>query len=412
MSKNELFSRERLAGYDPQVMNRSVALVVGAGALGQNTAQDLALAGVGEIRLIDRDRFEEHNRTRSPAYPLPEEQGLYGLDKARAVACKLRRLMTAPEPIMRYAHAWVQELGDAAFAGVSVVVSCVDSQVARAYLSDKARQHGLPYVEAGFHSANTTLTIFPAASAEEARDAPCWRCAHPNLGGSFSCRFYAAQAEAAGIIPAVQNTAAVLGGLQAEAAILALHPALAESDEARGFALNVRTWKTTTVKLSRDPKCEGLHRRLEAEPVALETKASDTVEHLLREMSGHLGCDARLKLPLELFAKLVWYAPCAGESCPNTADVRAPEWRWRMTPLCQECGGPFPVLGGEPPSSPGLYPEISLESDPEILRATCGQIGLPPLSLVAGACGDSPLVYFRLAGSLAELFQSGDAYEH
>lgn len=409
MSKNELFSRERLAGYDPEVMGDSVALVVGAGALGQNTAMNLALAGLGEIRLVDRDRFEEHNRTRSPAYPLPDEQETYGLDKARAVARKLRRLMTAPSPVMRYAHAWVQELGDAAFEGVSVVVSCVDSQLARAYLSDKARQHGLHYVEAGFHAADAMLTVFPATSAEETRDAPCWRCAHPNLGDGFSCRAYAAQAEAAGVIPALQNTAAVLGGLQAEAAILALHPALAESDEALGFALNVRTWKSGAFKLSRDWSCEGVHHRLDAEPVALETKSSDTVEDLLGEMSGRLGVAARLELPRELFAKLVWSAPCARGGCVNVADVRAPEWRWRMTQFCEECGGPFPALGGELPASPVLYAEVSLESDPEVLRATCGQIGLPPRALVAGTCGDSSPVHFRLAGSLAEIFESGDA---
>jgi adenylyltransferase/sulfurtransferase len=411
MSDKNIFSRERLAGYDPEVMSRSVALVVGAGALGQNAAQDLALAGLGEIRIVDRDRFEEHNRTRSPAYPLPEEQELYGLDKARAVACNLRRLMTAPDAVMRYAHAWVQELGDGAFDGVSVVVSCVDSQVARAYLSDKARQHGLPYIEAGFHAADTTLTSFPATATDEARDAPCWRCLHPDLGGSFSCRFYAAQAEASGIIPALQNAAAVLGGLQAESAILALHPTLVESNEARGFALNVRTWKATTVMLSRDPKCAGMHRRLDAEPVALKTKASDTVERLLGEMSEHFGCSARLKLPLELFAKLVWHAPCAGKGCENMIDVRSPEWSWRINPLCEECGGPFPMLGGETPGYPVLYTELSLESDTEILHTTCGQIGLPPLSLVEGACEDSSSAHFKLAGSLAELFELGDAYE-
>jgi molybdopterin/thiamine biosynthesis adenylyltransferase len=409
--ESEVFSRERLAGYDPEVMRRSVALVVGAGALGQNTAQDLALAGLGEIRLVDRDRFEEHNRTRSPAYPLPEEQALYGLDKARAVAYKLRRLMTAPRPVMRYAQAWIQELGDGAFDGVSVIISCVDSQIARAYLSDKARQHGLPYVEAGFHAADTTLTSFPAFAADEARDAPCWRCSHPNLGSSFSCRFYAAQAEASGVIPAVQNTAAVLGGLQAEAAILALHPALTESNEARCLALNVRTWKAGSVKLSRDPKCEGMHSRLDSVPIALKTRATDTVEHLLIEMSEYFGRSARLKFPLELFAKLVWQAPCTGKGCENMADVREPEWRWRMNPLCEECGGPFPVLVGESLGSAFVYEELSMESKPEILGATCEQIGLAPLSLVEGIVEGSASAHFKMAGSLAELFEPGDAYE-
>jgi molybdopterin/thiamine biosynthesis adenylyltransferase len=406
-SNNGAFSRERRAGYDPDAMARGVALVVGAGALGQNTAQNLALAGVGEIRIVDRDSFEEHNRTRSPAYPAPDEQELYGMEKARAVALKLRRLMTAPCPVMRYAHAWVQELGDGAFEGVSVVVSCVDSPLARAYLSDKARHHGLPFVEGGFHAADVTLTAFPAFTPEESWDAPCWRCSHPELGDSFSCRFFAAQSEAAGVIPAVQNSAAVLGGLQAEAAVLALHPSLSESRAARGFSLNIRTRRSRLCRLTRDPNCGGLHRALEGEPVPLSTTADNTLGRLLSEVGEHLGRPARLQFPLKLFSQLVWYCPCAEEHCKNTADVRGPEWSWRMNPRCEDHGGPFPALRGEAPASAGLYQEIS-ESDTEILGATCRRVGLPPLSHVFASGDGSVSTTFRLAGSLAELFKSGD----
>src|SRR5437763_147867 len=140
---NEIFSRERLAGYEPELLAQSVALIVGAGALGQNVALNLALSGVGEIRVVDRDQFEPHNRTRSPLFPLPEEQAHFGSDKSRVVASKLRPLMTAPRPSVRYAHEWIQALGDGAFKDVSVILSCVDRPSARAYLSDKARAHGI-----------------------------------------------------------------------------------------------------------------------------------------------------------------------------------------------------------------------------------------------------------------------------
>src|SRR6185312_10606331 len=123
---SEIFSRERLAGYDPERLARAVALIVGAGALGQNTAQNLALAGTGEIRIVDKDQFEPHNRTRSPAYPLPEEVERFGLQKARAVAGKLRPMMTNSDPVMRFADNWIEELGDGAFKNASVVLSCVD----------------------------------------------------------------------------------------------------------------------------------------------------------------------------------------------------------------------------------------------------------------------------------------------
>jgi adenylyltransferase/sulfurtransferase len=313
--KDKVFSRERLAGYDPVRMNNSKVLIVGAGALGQNTALDLVLSGIGELRIVDRDRFEEHNRTRSPAFPLPEERESYGLDKASAVARKLGRLMTAPTPVIRWAHNWIQELGDGAFQDVSVVVSCVDSRIARAYLSDKARQHGIAFIEGGFEAEHLQLTSIPAANSDDLPTSPCWRCSHPSIHGSFSCRNYARRADAAGIIPAIQNGAAVLGGLQAEATILALHEELNEHPVARSFSLNIRTWQSRIVELTTDSKCPGVHHRSRVTPVRLQTTADDTVRHLLLEISEYLGSPARVWLPIRTYSKLFWTVPCTTKDC-------------------------------------------------------------------------------------------------
>jgi molybdopterin-synthase adenylyltransferase len=413
---NEIFSRERLAHYDPERLNRSTVLIVGAGALGQNTAMNLALAGVGELRIIDPDCFEEHNRTRSPAYPLPEEQERYGMDKARAVAYKLRRLMTAPQPKMSYATNWVQELGDGAFSGVSVVVACVDSQLARAYLSDKARQHGLPFIEGGLDADNLTLTSFPAVVGDEARTTPCWRCSHPDVRGSFSCRNYARNAEALGIIPAVQNAAATLGGLQAEATILALHSDTLLTRWPRAFDLNIRTLRSRTINLARDTKCSGVHRSFDTQSVMVRTAADDTVEQLLQELTERLGGTARLRLSMKTYSKLIWNAPCT--KCGRMLAVRSPEWRWKMTPSCSNCGGPFGTMAGVVPTSPDTYTELTLRSNSEVLRATCRQIGLPPSSFLEAAREDSvaglsdeeaSVVLFQLPGSPQEFYKSGDA---
>ena len=47
------FSRELLAGYNPKLLAESTVLIVGVGALGQNLALNLALSGVGKLRIID-----------------------------------------------------------------------------------------------------------------------------------------------------------------------------------------------------------------------------------------------------------------------------------------------------------------------------------------------------------------------
>lgn len=401
-SVDEIFSRERLAGYEPELLGRGAALVVGAGALGQNVALNLALAGVGEIRIVDRDEFEPHNRTRSPLFPSPEEQERYGLNKARAVALKLIPLMTAPRPQVRYAHAWIQALGDGAFKGVSVILACVDRPSARAYLSDKARLHGIPMVEGGFDAAEISLSCFPAVHGDAARTAPCWRCSHPETEEErlFSCVAYAKRADAMGFIPAIQNAAATLAGLQAEAAILSLQEQTASPLEFRAADLNIRTGKSRVFNLSADPLC--VHHSLDTSPIKLETAAGDTAGRLLQELGDLLRGVPRV----ELKPFLVWAVPCT--QCARMTEVRRRKWEWAMNPRCMDCGGPFPPAAENVPSMLFNYYYIDPESEGEILRATCAEIGFPPLALVEAAAAGNPPQFFELAGSPEQLYESGE----
>lgn len=406
LTENGIFSRERLAGYNPELLRQSAALIVGAGALGQNTAQNLALAGIGEIRIVDKDYFEDHNRTRSPAYPLPEEREALGLSKARVVAHKINRLMTAPTPVMRYAHAWVQELGDGAFKDVGVVVACVDTPRARAYLSDKARLHGIAYIEAGFNGPDITLSCYPPATGERAVSEPCWRCSHQDLIGAFSCAFYAALADEAGVIPAIQNAAATLGGLQAEAAIIALHGEQLTSSEFAAFDLNIRTLQSRQINLSTDPMCPGIHRSLERPAIKLQTSADDSVKHLLQELGEYFNSSPII----ELFHPIIWTVPCP--DCGRMTSVKGGDWIWVINPRCQECKGPFPVIDdADAGNSATVHTLLSFESGSRILNATCRELELPPLSLIEASAEDGQSEFFELPGTINDLFVSGDANE-
>jgi molybdopterin/thiamine biosynthesis adenylyltransferase len=408
VSNDEIFSRERLAGYEPELLARSVALIVGAGALGQNAALNLALAGVGEIRIVDQDQFEPHNRTRSPLFPLPAEQARYGLNKARVVACKLRPLMTAARPLVRYAHAWIQALGDGAFKDVSVILACVDKPSARAYLSDKARLHGIPLVEGGFEAAEISLSCFPAALGDEAQRAPCWRCSHQETeieGGLFSCLTYAERVGELGFIPAIQNAAATLAGLQAEAAILSLHEQKRWALKFRTMDLNIRTGQSGLVKLSTDPFCPGLHRTLDAAPIKLKTSSGETVGQLLQELGELLGGHARV----ELEPPLVWTASCT--QCKKMAEVRSRMWEWATSLRCQSCEGAFPLAVEKITDTPLIYYYLDAGLAEELLKATCAELGFPPLALIEASFAEHPPQLFELAGTLEHLYEEGENNE-
>lgn len=402
---SEIFSRERLAGYDPERLTRAVALIVGAGALGQNTAQNLALAGIGEIRIVDKDQFEPHNRTRSPAYPLPEEVERFGLQKARAVAGKLRPMMTNSDPVMRYADNWIEEVGDGAFKNASVVLSCVDKPSARAYLSDQARLHSLPFIEAGFDGAEITLSSFPATKGGASVTTPCWRCSHQDTAGTFSCDFYAENVERAGFVPAIQNAAATLAGLQCEAAITALHQKAGTPFDARAFDLNIRTGRSLTIKLSTDPGCAGIHRSLDKPLVSLASTADHTVADLLREITECLNDSPKIMLR----TPLVWSAACV--ACEKMTTVRQPTWAWETSPKCTNCGGPFPANELEAADPTIVYTHITRDSNPDLLNLSCRQIGLPPLSIAEVTVQRGASTFFELGGSIDDLFNLGDAHE-
>jgi len=215
MLDHDIHSRSRLAGYDPEKLFSARVLIVGAGALGQNLALDLALAGIGEISIVDFDLFEPHNVTRSPLYPTQAaERQAWGLEKAKVVAHKLLPLMTAPQPKVYYAVAPIQALGDLPIAHAHLVYAAVDNTEARAYLAEHCHIVYRPLIEAGFHAEIFTLTTF----GPDGND-PCYRCMHPERLGAYSCTHYALQVEQAQAIPAIQNTAAVVAGIQAESGI-------------------------------------------------------------------------------------------------------------------------------------------------------------------------------------------------
>ena len=62
---SDRYTRLRELGWDLELLRRSQVLVVGAGALGNEIVKNLALAGVGNLIIVDTDTIESHNLTRS-----------------------------------------------------------------------------------------------------------------------------------------------------------------------------------------------------------------------------------------------------------------------------------------------------------------------------------------------------------
>jgi molybdopterin/thiamine biosynthesis adenylyltransferase len=248
--------------------------VAGLGALGQNLLQTLALSGVGGFLLIDYDSFEDHNATRSPFFPTAAELELFGRGKAPIVAHRASAISTASQPQILFQNDTVQRCGDRIIRWADVIVAAVDSVSARAWLAERARLHGKPLVEGGFSGPEFNFSAF---SADPGAD--CYRCFNPAKVSSASCTQYAVDAERQNVVPAIQATAAIVGGLMAEQVINIIHGTEIRYGS-RQYG-NVRRAAMHSALLRRDPQCPGQHDPLMIQTLRSARGALRTVADLL-----------------------------------------------------------------------------------------------------------------------------------
>ncbi|HVA48274.1 MAG TPA: ThiF family adenylyltransferase [Pirellulales bacterium] len=181
----------------------SRVLVCGCGALGSVLANTLARAGVGKLRIVDRDFVETSNLQRQVLFD--EDDVAANLPKAIAAANKLRRINSEIEiePIVADVDATnIERL----LEGVDCLVDGTDNFETRFLINDAAVKLGIPWVYGGSIGAGgQTMTILPG-------ETPCLRCLiteAPPPGTTETC-------DTAGILGPIVN---VIASIQATEAI-------------------------------------------------------------------------------------------------------------------------------------------------------------------------------------------------
>lgn len=243
------YSRQvRFAPLGPEGQERlakSTAVIAGCGALGSVQATLLARAGVGNLRLIDRDYVEESNLQRQVLYT--EEDAAAAMPKAEAAR---RHLLSANSAIRIEAEIadLNPENAEELLAGADVILDGTDNFETRLLINDFAVRESIPWIYgAAVGSYGIAMPVLPGQSA-------CFRCVYPEppSGAQPTC-------ETAGVLGAVTN---LIGSIQAMEGLKIL----------AGHAESVR-WKIFTADLwngpiretaqpARDPECPACARHV------------------------------------------------------------------------------------------------------------------------------------------------------
>jgi molybdopterin-synthase adenylyltransferase len=200
------YSRQTLfEGIGPKgqaALMRSRAVIVGCGALGSMQASLLVRAGVGTVRIIDRDFVEESNLQRQVLFDDQDARDM--LPKAVAAEQKLRAAnsLVAVEGVVEDLNAATAER---LLSGFNVILDGTDNFDARFLLNDFAVKTGTPWVYgACVGSYGLTFPILPGAA--------CLRCVFehaPPPGLSPSCDTAGVLGSIAGVIASLQASTAL-----------------------------------------------------------------------------------------------------------------------------------------------------------------------------------------------------------
>ncbi len=218
--------------------------LVGLGALGTVIAEQLVRAGVGFLRIVDRDLVELSNLQRQTLYD--EKDARQNLPKAVAAERRLKSINSAvtiegvvDDLNVSNIEPWIE--------GLDLVMDGLDNFETRFVLNDACRKTATPWIySAAVGSYGLTMPVLT--------DGPCLRCVVPNLpaaGSSPTC-------DTAGVIaPATTAVASV-------AVTYAMRHVIGQltSDDVSLVSIDVWSLRFNTLSLSKElrdacPLCAG-----------------------------------------------------------------------------------------------------------------------------------------------------------
>ncbi|MDO8577817.1 MAG: ThiF family adenylyltransferase [Dehalococcoidales bacterium] len=256
-------------------LSRSCAVIIVCGALGSNIATFLVRAGVGKIRIIDRDFIEYHNLQRQTLFD--EDDITDQLPKAVAAERHLKRINSTIDiegivADVNYTNA------ERFCSGADVILDGLDNFEGRFLINDVALKQKTPWIYGGaIGSTGMTMTIIPGKTA-------CLRCIISDLPDSVTLP----TCETAGVL---NTTPALIGSLQATEAL----KILVNAEVSRGLTM-VDVWKGTfdLIKTECHPDCPACYGRydflektfkVQATSLCGQTRAVQVVDASVTEIS-------------------------------------------------------------------------------------------------------------------------------
>jgi adenylyltransferase/sulfurtransferase len=369
-----------ISWWDQERLAASRVLVVGAGALGNEVMKNLALLGVGTTYLIDLDRIEASNLSRSVLFRSEDA----GMPKAEVAARRAREIN--PEIVIIPIHGDViTEVGLGLFAEVDLVIGCLDNREARLWVNRQCWKVKTPWIDAGIQEIQGVVKIFIPP------DSACYECAmtardYQLLNLRYSCPLLRRDEIQSGKVPTAPTIASMMAALEVQEALKLLHGMPVSGGTALVYSGIGNQFYTTRLPFRED--C--LSHETYPAPVELSLGHGG----LVADLFAAAGAGMEGPLGLALDRELVVAVDCP--RCGWKQEILRPRTGVRQREaICPACGE-----AGRPELCSTIDEGSPLASRPLM------DVGIPAYDIVRvdGASGSQ---FFLLAGDRATALRDG-----
>jgi adenylyltransferase/sulfurtransferase len=246
-SRHDKYSRQILFApigeEGQQRLLASSAVIVGCGAIGAATASLLTRAGVGKLRIIDRDFVEPSNLQRQTLFD--EADALAALPKAIAAERKLRSINSSVSVEGLVADLSPHNAADL-LAPFDLILDGTDNFETRFLINDFAVKNGKPWIyAAAVASYGLSMTIRPEAT-------PCLACLMDTQQRDLE-----ETCDTIGVLGPIVNLIASLEAAEA----MKLLSGDVDALHARLISCDVWSGHFQSVRIARNPDCRACARR-------------------------------------------------------------------------------------------------------------------------------------------------------
>ena len=315
--------------FDLDRIQKAKVMVIGAGAIGNEVLKNLALLGIGNIYIFDRDTIEMSNLTRSILFRAEDCNRL----KAEAAADTLRKINPDINVVWRNGDIRF-DLGLGLIRRMDVVIGCLDNRGARLKMNTDCFRIGKPWVDAGIGQLNGQIRVFSPETGA------CYECSFTEddyIQVGMPCNRLASIYASEGKIPTTPTIASIVAGVQVQETLKLLdyknwNGRTLVSHE---MIFNGTVGECMRVELVRRDDCLA-HETISDDEIVELPKASvekTTFDALLKMVEKRLGKGASLELNFDIALT----ADCA--YCHEKTPVLKPVGLYFQEHLvCEKCG--------------------------------------------------------------------------